>query len=341
MIEQYPKTHLTDAQLRATPVPISGALTDAQLRATPVPISGALTDAQLRATPVPVSGTLTVDAAIGDGDDAALGATTDAAVITDANGTVSAKLRGLVKLASEAATPFELRVAQGLVSGMSAINKFGRNPDIDIGTEDIWSVGGLFVLPTPGVVSVVSSSASDAAAGVGARTLTISGLNGTTYAEQTETITLNGVGAVTTAASFAIIHRMIVATAGSSGTNVGTLTTTIGGTASGNVVAGKGQTQLGFYMIPAGKTGYLTRYGGSIDGSSTASIDLELFATPFGGALNLKGTIMFLGSGTTAAYREYTTPLVFTEKTLIRLRATSDTNNVDVVGNFDLCLGTN
>lgn len=68
---------LTDAQLRATPVPISGPLTDAQLRAASVPISdgggsltvdgtfwqatqpvsGPLTDAQLRALAVPVSGT--------------------------------------------------------------------------------------------------------------------------------------------------------------------------------------------------------------------------------------------------------------------------------------------
>lgn len=62
---------LTNTQLRATPVPVSGTvtasgpLTDAQLRATPVPVSGTvtasgpLTDAQLRATPVPVSGPLT------------------------------------------------------------------------------------------------------------------------------------------------------------------------------------------------------------------------------------------------------------------------------------------
>jgi hypothetical protein len=60
---------LTDTQLRALPVPVSGTiiatgpLTDSQLRATPVPITGAvtgpLTDTQLRATPVPVSGPLT------------------------------------------------------------------------------------------------------------------------------------------------------------------------------------------------------------------------------------------------------------------------------------------
>lgn len=39
---------LTDAQLRATPVPVSGT----------VAVTGPLTDAELRATPVPVSGTV-------------------------------------------------------------------------------------------------------------------------------------------------------------------------------------------------------------------------------------------------------------------------------------------
>jgi len=51
---------LTDAELRATPVPVSGPLTDTQIRATALPVSGPLTDTQLRATPVPVSGTVAV-----------------------------------------------------------------------------------------------------------------------------------------------------------------------------------------------------------------------------------------------------------------------------------------
>lgn len=50
---------LTDAELRATPVPVDGPLTDAELRASAVPVSGPLTDAELRATAVPVSGPLT------------------------------------------------------------------------------------------------------------------------------------------------------------------------------------------------------------------------------------------------------------------------------------------
>jgi hypothetical protein len=83
---------LTDAELRATAVPVSGSvtsipsgtqdvnvtngsiavtgpLTDTQLRATAVPVSGTvtatgpLTDTQLRATPVAITGTVSVGAA--------------------------------------------------------------------------------------------------------------------------------------------------------------------------------------------------------------------------------------------------------------------------------------
>jgi hypothetical protein len=59
---------LTDAELRATPVPVdtgvTDGLTDAELRATPVPVDAGftvgLTDAELRATPVPVDAGFTV-----------------------------------------------------------------------------------------------------------------------------------------------------------------------------------------------------------------------------------------------------------------------------------------
>jgi hypothetical protein len=60
---------LTDTQLRASPVPVSGTLTcsgpltDTQLRASPVPVSGPLTDTQIRATPLPVSGSVTATVA--------------------------------------------------------------------------------------------------------------------------------------------------------------------------------------------------------------------------------------------------------------------------------------
>ena len=68
-IEVVGAAALTDTQLRATPVPVSGTvtantglaqpLTDAQIRATALPVSGPLTDSQIRASALPVSGPLT------------------------------------------------------------------------------------------------------------------------------------------------------------------------------------------------------------------------------------------------------------------------------------------
>jgi hypothetical protein len=74
---------LTDTQLRAAPVPVSGfpatqpvsgtvgvsnmvaqGLTDTQLRASAVPVSGPLTDTQLRAAPIPVSNTALAPSAL-------------------------------------------------------------------------------------------------------------------------------------------------------------------------------------------------------------------------------------------------------------------------------------
>lgn len=80
-------------------IPVSGPLTDTQLRATPVLVSGTvstggLTDAQLRTTPVPVSGTVTVDtsALLTTADfDTKTGSLTETAPATD---TASSGLNG-------------------------------------------------------------------------------------------------------------------------------------------------------------------------------------------------------------------------------------------------------
>lgn len=59
----------TEVQVTNTPLPVdttgqnitvtNPGLTDTELRATPVPVSGPLTDTELRATPVPISGSVT------------------------------------------------------------------------------------------------------------------------------------------------------------------------------------------------------------------------------------------------------------------------------------------
>lgn len=67
-VEVVSTAGLTDAELRATPVPVSGTVTvtptgtqDVNIVSTiSIPVTGPLTDTQLRATAVPISGSVTV-----------------------------------------------------------------------------------------------------------------------------------------------------------------------------------------------------------------------------------------------------------------------------------------
>lgn len=236
---------------------------------------------------------------------------------------------------------WEIDVAKGgLNSHIKSVNKFGRNPDVDAGTEDIWSQGGTWVAPTLARVhAIVSSSANDAGSGTGARTISIEGLNGS-YAEVSETLTLTGTVAVNTVNSYTIIHRIVVLTAGSGGANAGTITATaaVDATVSCGIVIGKNQTQTAIYQIPAGYSGYLSSFSGSYNGGGTSNVLLELFIKPFGGVFNLKGSVNLAESGSSIARRTYDTPLVIAAKSIIKLTATSDSANSDVVANFDLIL---
>lgn len=113
---------LTDTELRATAVPVSGSvtatgpLTDTELRATAVPVSGPLTDTQLRATAVPVSGTVTATGPLTD--------TELRATAVPVSGTVTAtgpltdtELRATAVPVSGPLTDTELRATAVPVSG--------------------------------------------------------------------------------------------------------------------------------------------------------------------------------------------------------------------------------
>jgi hypothetical protein len=164
-------------------------------------------------------------------------------------------------------------------------------------------------------------------------------LNGS-YADTTETITLNGTTPVPTVNSYFIIHRVLVATSGATdSTNAGTITGTSAGGGTPvmiTIVIGKGQTQFGIYQIPAGYTGYLNKYTAGIQGGTAC--DVELFAKPFGGAWNMKGTLALTTGSTTHAERNYFTPLKFTAKTLVKLRGSAASNNTEAYGSFDIIL---
>ena len=88
--------------------------------------------------------------------------------------------------------PFELQVSRGQIAYHEFIHKFGYNPSIGATDETIWSEGGLYVYPTSAsTMYISSSSADDTAAGTGARTATVYGLDAD-FEQISVTVSLNG-----------------------------------------------------------------------------------------------------------------------------------------------------
>lgn len=149
---------LTDAELRAVAVPVSGTFFQAtQPVSGTVTATGPVTDAQLRATAVPVSGTVTANLAagannIGDVDVLTVpvdpfGANADAVVAAGAVGSIQAKLRRLttdidaIKTSVAAATP----AGTNNIGDVDVLTL----PPIPAGTNNIGDVDVLTLPPIP------------------------------------------------------------------------------------------------------------------------------------------------------------------------------------------------
>jgi hypothetical protein len=231
---------------------------------------------------------------------------------------------------------FPLAVSSGALSpSYKQIYKFGNNPAVGNTLETIWSQGGIYAYPASASTMTVSSSdTNDTSAGTGARTVTISGLNGS-YVETSETITLNGQTAVTTVNSYIRMNRAFVLTAGSGGQNAGviyvgtgTVTTGVPANVFTTISIGTNQTLQSFWTVPANYTAYLYQTNISTGNSSNtkASLRVSLVARPFGGVFNTKELIALIDGD---HIQSYVFPIKYTEKTDIEFRAISSSGSVD------------
>src|SRR6056300_692682 len=161
--------------------------------------------------------------------------------------------------------PFELQVARGQIYEHKSIFKFGNNPLVGNSIETIWSEGGLYsYLSAATVLKVSSSNTADAAAGTGARTVELFGLDAD-YNEINETVTLNGQTAVNTIKEYLRINRMIIRSAGTGGQNAGIIYAGTGTVTTGvpankyatiNGIQGSNQSLMSLWTIPSGYTGF-------------------------------------------------------------------------------------
>ena len=239
--------------------------------------------------------------------------------------------------------PFELQVSRGQIQGHRNITVFGFNPDVDTTQVSVWPLPSLIGFPTAALQMTVSStSASDTAAGTGARTIVVQGLDAN-YNEVTETVTLNGQTAVTMTASLLRVNYAYVATAGSGNSaagdiyiGTGTVTSGVPATVYDIIKFDYNNTTTGSYTIPAGYTGYVSQglfSAGQAGGS--AQVEGRLLTR---GTDNIRRTaaITTVNNGVADYVFEY--PLAVPEKTTLEATGVASSNNNSVSSMFIILL---
>lgn len=239
-----------------------------------------------------------------------------------------------------------IQLAKGLIYKHRSEYKFGYNGEVGETEETIWDAGGLYAYPpSASVMTVSSSSTDDAAAGTGARTITISGLNAN-FVDISETVTLNGQTAVSTTNSYLRVYRARVIATGSGEKNAGNISIGTGTVTAGvpaNIYAristGENQTLMAVFTVPAGYTAYIQQ-GTVSTGTEQANkfITARLKVRPFGEAFQTK-TVVTLSNQYIAF--DFGVALAITEKSDIEARAVSSSGTNAVAATFSLILEQN
>ena len=243
------------------------------------------------------------------------------------------------------------KVARGEITGHTAINKYGRNPDIDTadaGTHgtDVWDGGiagaTLWLPPTTARAhNIVSSDDEDGGAGTdtGALTIRIFGLDAA-YALQQQDITMNGTTIVDTVTTYTMIYRMYVLTAGSADKNLGTITATAAtdGTVTAQIAIINCQTAMAIFQIPAATTGNLWSFYGSIHkaGGAAKLADMILMIKEFGGVWRLQDSFDVSSDGMPYVRHRYSTPIQLPAKSYVKVIGNPSVDEQDVSAGFDM-----
>ena len=241
--------------------------------------------------------------------------------------------------------PFELQVARGQITMHSSIQKFGYSTVIDGTNYPIWNVAAnRTYLTTASVMKVSSSSASDASAGTGARTVLVEGLD-QNYNYISDTITLNGQTSVNTTNSYLRVQHITTLTAGSGGKNagviyVGTGTVTAGVPAVIHELVPIGyNTELsGVYTVPAGYTAYLYQGGMTSQSNGNNFLTATLTYSNQGSPWVTPAVTVFTSD---MVDYNFTYPLMLPEKTDLEARASVSAGTSSVTSFFFLVLVKN
>jgi hypothetical protein len=142
-----------------------------------------------------------------------------------------------------------LEISSKQIPGVTPVNVFGINRDVGTAWETVWNGPAAFAYPSSAVqMSLVSSNAADT------MTVAISGLDAN-YNQIADLVTLNGTTPVTTNINFYRINSAAIL----SGSNVGNISISNGGTVYAYIEAELGATQMCGFTVPVDCSLYLFR----------------------------------------------------------------------------------
>jgi hypothetical protein len=242
--------------------------------------------------------------------------------------------------------PFELQVARGQIQGHSAFCQFGINGAVGQTLETVWVGGGTYSFPTSATTTTISSSsADDTAAGTGARTVRVEGLDAA-YALVSETASMNGQTGVTLTNQYLRVNRITVLTAGSGGTSggsiyvgTGTVTTGVPAVILNRTGSSSNESESAFYTVPDGYSAYITRWTmSSANAGPTADIATRfvLRVRPFGGVFGYKAAYNLPGNGIYECEAAF--PLPLPEKTDLEIMSLTSADSAYVSTQLQIVL---
>lgn len=232
-----------------------------------------------------------------------------------------------------------LAIATGQVVDTDYGHKFGYHPATTTSKTTVWDVGTLYsYLTAATTLKLSSSSADDAAAGTGARVVTIYGLDAD-FNEIQEDLGLNGQTAVSTVKEYLRVYRVAVITAGSGSENAGdiyigngTVTAGVPADKYAKISTGNNQTLMAMMTVPAGKRMIIPQWYANVGQGKECVIDAVVRDANNGNIFQLKQRRMLYQNGLTMPQE---VPFVFEEKHDLEIRVFSSVGGVEVAAGFD------
>ena len=228
---------------------------------------------------------------------------------------------------------FFLDSARGVYNNISSVNKFGAVPAMSQNnTGTVWDVNDTdypwSAWATATTVTVDRASASDAD-----KQLVIEGLD-ENYEAATDTVTLTNATGNASTQTFIRVFRAYMTNG--SATNVGNVDIKVSTTVVARITAGKCQTLMAIYTVPAGHSAYILKGVATCQDGADATGDM--FVRYFGeSAFRVGHSFEVCGDGGPYDH-SFGVPYKIPAKADIDVRATVRSNNARITAAFDIML---